>query len=432
MSVDTDYDRYLENLCSVIGGNDKRQDAFQSYCKGLMLPLQRKSVEPLAAHMDPKNVRSRHQSLHHFVADSPWSDSALLECVEEQVNELMDQTAQRYWLVDDTGMPKKGKHSVGVSHQYCGQVGKQANCQVAVSVSLATEAASVPVAYRLYLPKSWCEDAERRGKVGVPEDVTFQTKPEIALNQLSEAQERTGAAEPIVVADAGYGNGEQFREGVDALGLQYMVGIQTSTSVWAPWTTPKAERRRPGSKRVAPSRQRFAKDHRPQSVMELALEVHRDAWSKVSWREGTNEMLSSRFAAIRLSVAHNDRPNTEQRDEQWLLIEWPKEEPEPTKFWLSTLPATASKRQLVQVAKIRWRIERDYQELKDELGLHQYEGRNWRGFHHHASLCIAAYGFLITQRLRFPSKKKVRPASKITSLPEGYVPRGAAANATSC
>ena len=216
---------------------------------------------------------------------------------------------------------------MGVSHQYCGQLGKQANCQVSVSLSLAIEAASVPVDYRLYLPKSWSESMPLRKKTGVPQDVVFQSKPQIALEQLARAVERLGT-DPIVVADAGYGNADDFLAGIDALGLQYMVGVQTSTLVWAPWTTPQA-----------------------------------------------------------------------QRAPQWLLIEWPRDEPEPTKFWLGTLSATASKRQLVRVAKIRLRIERDYQELKDELGLNQYEGRNWRGFHHHASLCIAAYGFLVLQRL---------------------------------
>ena len=309
MSMETDFESYLDDLCQVLGGNEKRHDAFQAYSKGLMLPIQRKSVEPMAAHVDPQNVRSRHQSLHHFVADSPWSDAALLGRVEEQVSALMGQNSQRYWLVDDTGMPKKGKHSVGVSHQYCGQLGKQANCQVCVSLSLATEAASVPVDYRLYLPKSWSESMPLRKKTGVPEDVVFQSKPQIALEQLARAVERSGT-DPIVVADAGYGNGDDFRAGVDALGLQYMVGVQTSTLVWAPWTTPKAQRQRPGAKRIAPSRRQFAPGHTPQSVLELAHELHHDAWSKVTWREGTNETLSSRFAAIQLSVAHRDRPTT--------------------------------------------------------------------------------------------------------------------------
>ena len=415
-------DRYLDDLCSALG-HKARHDPFRGYCRGLMLPIERKSVEPLAAHLAPQNVRSAHQSLHHFVADSPWSDAAVLERVRTRVEEAMGEAA-RFWLVDDTGIPKKGNHSVGVSHQYCGQLGKQANCQVAVSLSLATDEASVPIDYRLYLPKGWAADSDRCAAVGVPEDLTFATKPEIALAQLTAAVER-GVTPGVVLADAGYGHESAFRDGLTALGLAYVVGIREDTTVWAPWTEPKAERHKRGE-RVPPSRRRFAAGHAPQSVRALAEEIDAPAWRRVTWREGTNETLHSRFAAIRVSVAHRDRPGrAAEREEQWLLIEWPKGEAEPTKYWLSTLPQGTSTRELVRTAKRRWRVERDYQELKQELGLNHYEGRSWRGFHHHASLCIAAYGFLVIERLRYPEKKKrrQRPAP---ALPESYVPRGSA------
>ncbi|CAH2813682.1 MAG: Mobile element protein, partial [Candidatus Burkholderia crenata] len=186
MDWDTSFDEYLEHLCNAVGHSDRRA-GLSGYCTGLMLPLRRKSVEPLAAHLEPDRVSARHQSLHHFVSKSEWSDAALLEQVRRWALPYMDPAEGLYWIIDDTGFPKKGKHSVGVARQYCGQLGKQDNCQVAVSLSVATKEASLPVAYRLYLPQDWANDPARRQQAGVPDEIEFATKPQIAIAQLREA-----------------------------------------------------------------------------------------------------------------------------------------------------------------------------------------------------------------------------------------------------
>ena len=428
MRIHAELDRYLGFLCEGLGHAD-RHAGMVDYCRALMLPLHRKSVEPLAASVDPYHVSARHQSLHHFVAQSAWSDREIFDRVREWVVPKMDTASGVYWIVDDTGFPKKGKHSVGVARQYCGQLGKQDNCQVAVSVSLATESASIPVAWQLYLPKVWAKDAPRRRAGGVPEEVVFATKPAIAMAQLRAACERE-LPRGVVLADAGYGNDHRFREGLDALGLRYVVGVQPSTGVWAPGTAPLEAK--PWTKRGRkPTRRRYAPGHAPVSVKALAKSLAPKAYRTVTWREGTNEVLSSRFAALRVRAAHRDQQRGTLREEQWLLIEWPAGEPEPTKYWLSTLPAATSRKALVASAKMRWRIERDYRELKQELGLGHYEGRGWRGFHHHATLCIAAYGFLVAQRLTHPGSKKNRAIRQVPALPEDYTPRGAPARAAS-
>jgi len=303
------------------------------------------------------------------------------------------------WIVDDTGFPKKGRHSVGVTRQYCGQVGKQENCRIAVSLSVATWNASLPIAYRLYLPKDWAADAERRGKAEVPEEIEFQTKPEIALNQIRAAV-AAQVVRGVVLADAAYGINTEFRDALTQLELQYVVGVQSSPTVWEPGKQPLPAKPRGRIGRPPRLLQRSA-DHQPVSVKQLAMNLPSSAFKQVTWREGTDRKLRSRFAAVRVRSAHRDYEKAEPQAEEWLLIEWPRGEAEPTKYWMSTLPVNTKLKDLVKIAKHRWIIERDYQELKQELGLGHFEGRNWRGFHHHATLCIAAYGFLIAERSRF-------------------------------
>jgi len=424
------FSTYLDRMTEAAGHAD-RIVPMQNYVKGLLLPLERKSVEPMAARLAPGNVRQMHQSLHHIVAEAAWSDEAVLAEVRRQV--LPSMTRQHplaAWIVDDTGFPKKGTHSVGVTRQYCGQVGKQDNCRVAVSVSVTTGQASLPLAYRLYLPEIWAQDRARRSQVGVPEEIEFQTKQEIALDQI-----RSLVAEEVprapVLADAAYGNDHGFREGLEALGFSYAVGIQSSTSVWPPGSAPLPAKARGVMGRPPKLLQRDEK-YSPLSVKELALCLSPGDLRRVSWREGTRGTMASRFAALRVRVAHRDYERSQPRPEQWLLFEWPKTEKEPTKYWLSNLPESISLRRLVATAKLRWRIERDYEELKQELGLGHYEGRNWRGFHHHATLCIAAYGFLEAERCLFspgPHSRPVRAADiqlRLPRLPRGATPRGAA------
>ncbi|XHO07310.1 IS701 family transposase ISBfun4 (plasmid) [Ralstonia syzygii] len=425
MDWETSFDEYLEHLCEAVGHSDRRA-GLTGYCRGLMLPLRRKSVEPLAAHLEPHRVSARHQSLHHFVSKSEWSDGALLEQVRRWVLPHMDPAKGLYWIIDDTGFPKKGKHSVGVARQYCGQLGKQDNCQVAVSLSVATEEASLPVAYQLYLPQEWSDDPTRRQQAGVPDEIGFATKPQIAIAQLHEARQ-SGAPDGIVLADAGYGNDTAFREAVGEAGLQYAVGIQSSTRVWPPGRAPLPAEPAKGKAGRPRSLQRRVPGHDPISVKDLALALEPSCYHTVSWREGTRAALSSRFAAERVRTSHRDYWRATPREEEWLLIEWPTGEAEPAKYWLSTLPEDTPVERLVHVTKMRWRIERDYQDLKQAFGLGHFEGRGWRGFHHHASLCMAAYGFLVAQRLIQGGSKKNAEIRSSPALPADYVPRGSPA-----
>jgi SRSO17 transposase len=328
------------------------------------------------------------------------------------------------WVVDDTGFPKKGRESVGVARQYCGQVGKQDNCRVAVSLSITTEKTSMPVAFDLYLPNAWVEDSERRKKTGIPDAIQFQTKPEIALRQIQQAHER-GLPQGVVLADAGYGIDTSFRTELTKLEMTYVVGVQSSMTVWKPGEGPKPAPPRKGNMgRPRKLLQRDAKSQ-PVSTKELAQSLPTEAWKKVAWRQGVKQKLQSRFAALRVRPAHRDYERSEPHPEEWLLMEWPAGEPEPTKYWLSTLAADIPLTELVHVAKHRWIIERDYQELKQELGLGHYEGRGWRGFHHHATLCIAAYGFLVAERNRFsPSARIGHLGLPASEPPPDFRPRG--------
>jgi SRSO17 transposase len=414
---------YVEAIASALGHAD-RAAPFQSYCAGLLLPGARKSVEPMAARVQPGRVQAAHQSLHHFVAKSDWSDEAVLAAVRARVLPIIEQRGPiRALIIDDTGMPKQGRHSVGVARQYCGQLGKQDNCQVAVSLSAANEHASLPIAYRLYLPHEWVDDPDRRAAAGIPGDVVFQTKPRIALDQLRAAL-AAGIDAEVALADAGYGNDTDFGDGITEIGLAYAVGIQSSTSLWPPGVQPLPPKQWSGRGRPTSSIRRNP-GHQPISAKQLALGLPKKAWRRVTWREGTNTKLTSRFAAVRVRPAHRDYHRSTPRPEEWCLIEWPAGEPEPTKYFLSTLPATISRRALVSITKLRWRIEQDYQDLKQELGLGHYEGRGWRGFHHHATLCIAAYGLLLSERAAIPASGP-RNAVLIEEHPlsGGYRPRG--------
>jgi SRSO17 transposase len=378
----------------------------------------------MAARLDPANVQPMRQSLHHLVAKAPWRDEAMLEQVRNYVLPAMrKQGPVVAWIVDDTGFPKKGKHSVGVTRQYCGQLGKQENCRVAVSLSVATWSSSLPVAYRLYLPKEWAEDAERRKTTEVPEEVEFQTKPEIALDQI-----RTAVAAKldcgVILADAAYGINTDFRDGLTELGLHYVVGVQSSMTVWEPGKQPLPARPR-GKMGRPPRLLQRTPDHQPVSVKQLAMRLPSTVFREITWRQGTDRKLQSRFAAVRVRAAHRDYWKAEPHAEEWLLIEWPRGDAEPTKYWISTLPLNTSLKALVKMAKHRWIIERDYEELKQELGLGHFEGRNWRGFHHHATLCIAAYGFLVAERNRFSPSARAGHLGFITPKPaKDFRPRG--------
>jgi SRSO17 transposase len=400
------FEAYIDQLVGVIGHAD-RAVPLHDYCMGLLLPGKRKSVEPMAALTAPARTAPKHQSLLHFVANAPWSDEAVLTKVRQIVLPKIEAAGPiEASIIDDTGFPKKGKHSVGVARQYCGQLGKQDNCQAVVSLSIANNHTSLPIAHRLYLPKDWADDPDRRRQARIPEDIGFKTKPQIALDQLKTAQ-AAGMPLGTVLADSGYGYDSQFRDGVTELGLLYAVGIQSNVLMWKADTILPLQ----GADGQKPSRPQLRGQQI--SAKDLALGHPADAWQTVTWRED-GEAFTSRFARWRV------RPVTgaEQPAEEWLVVEWPEDEAEPTKYWLSTLPVDISFAALVDRIKLRWRIERDYQELKQELGLGHYEGRGWRGLHHHITLCIAAYGFLIAERAIFPpsgSRRQGRPAAPVVS-----------------
>ena len=414
---------YLDAIAGVLG-HARRAAAAQAYCTGLLLPGERKSIEPMAARLDPTHVQAKHQALHHMVAQADWDDAAVLAAVRAQVLPAIERHGPvLYWIVDDTSFPKHGTHSVGVARQYCGVLGKRDNCQVAVSLSVANDQASLPIAYQLYLPEAWAADPIRRAKAGVPEEIAFATKTAIALDQIRQAQ-AAGVPEGIVLGDAGYGDETEFRVGIAELGLSYVLGLRSGTSVWLPGQTPLPPP--PWSGRGRPStRLRRSPEHQPALVKEVALGLLKGAWRTVTWREGSKSELTSRFAALRVRPAHRDTLRSEPWPEEWLLIEWPEGSDEPSKYWLSNLPPHTSLKHLVHVAKARWLIERDYQELKQEIGLSHYEGRGWRGFHHHATLCIAAYGFLIAERATIPpSADRSAAPLEVPPLSDNYRPRG--------
>lgn len=431
MGVAERFDQYLDHLAQGLGHIDRRA-GLRGYCTGLMLPLARKSVEPMAARVDPVHARARHQALHHFVSQAKWSDEELLRRVCQWVVPKMDFRAGAWWIIDDTGFPKKGRHSVGVARQYCGVLGKQDNCQVAVSVSLACDQGSLPVAWQLYLPEQWSNDAERRAAASVPEEVVFATKAQIALQQLRGLLAQ-GAPRHCVLADAGYGVDTAFRRALDEMGLPYVVGVTSAVVVWPPGIQPLPPLPY-GGKGRPPVMPRRTERLQPLSVKALAQALPKQAWQTISWRQGSNDTLSGRFAAVRVRHAGGNTGRARLQPEQWLLVQWQAGEPEPTKYWLSTLPQTTPINELVAAAHQRWRIERDYQDLKQDFGLGHYEGRNWRGFHHHASLCIAAYGFMMAERLiadRPVGGKKNFAERQVPALPADYIPRGSPARPAS-
>jgi len=410
------FEDYCVQLGSVLGHLD-RVAPLRAYLAGLLLPGERKSVEPMAAKIDPQHVGARHQSMHHFVATAPWDERALLEAAREYALSGLERHAPvAAWVVDDTGLPKKGTASVGVARQYCGPKGKTDNCQVAVMVSVCNATMSVPCCWRLYLPEEWAQDKQRREAAFVPVELKFATKWQIALQEIEGLLEADLPRAPVI-ADAGYGAATEFRDGLRERGLLYAVGVLPDTSVWPQGQHPLPPRAKPRTGRPPTNLRRDAQ-HQPSAVKELALALPKQAWKMVRWREGTKGKMESRFACVRVRPAHRDYKRQVPREEEWLVIEWPTSEREPTKYTLSSLPRSATPEDLVRLIKLRWRVERDYQELKDELGIDHFEGRGWRGFHHHGALCIAAYAFLVAERAR------LSPPAPLAFLKAARVPKG--------
>jgi len=384
-------------------GRPERRRAMAWYLQGLLLDGARKSIEPMAARLvdDPTEIEAMRQRLQQCVSVSAWSDDEIRARVARKVEaELPDIEAL---VIDDTGFPKQGKHSVGVARQYSGALGRTGNCQVAVSLHLAGERGSCCIGMQLYLPEEWTKDVKRCREVGVPDDVSFQRKWEIGLRLLDEAA-RWGTTKRLLLVDAGYGEITEFREAIGNQGYPYIVGMGGDPVVWMPGTAPHhpADWQRPRG-HSGPARTRFRDGkHAPVSLLELAQSLGPKACRTIRWREGAKGTQRSRFNAIRVRTAHKHKQGRAPGPEEWLLYEWPADEAEPTKFWLSNLPANTPLKELVRLAKLRWRVERDYQELKEEIGLDHFEGRTWRGFHHHVTLCAAAHAFLALNRALSP------------------------------
>jgi SRSO17 transposase len=394
--LERELQEYLREMLEGLGRRE-RLEALSWYVTGLLLDGERKSIEPMAARLvdDEAEISAMRQRLQEGVTISAWSDEVVYSRVALKVDtELPGIEAL---IVDDTGFPKKGEHSVGVQRQYSGTLGRKDNCQVATSLHLAGEQGSACISLRLYLPESWCSDVDRRRKAKVPDDVAFATKLEIALAQIDAAL-RWGVRKHVVLADSGYGDSTDFREQLASRRLSYVVGVPGELAVWGPTSNPTAVMMKQ-TPTERPRTRYVDWDHPPTAIRTLAEGL---SPQKVSWRQGSLGWQSSRFAAARVRTAHKHVNGVPPGQEQWLLCEWGSAGMEPTKFWLSNLPGHTSLHALVRLAKLRWRVERDYQELKQEIGLDHFEGRTWRGFHHHATLCAVAHGFLALRRALFP------------------------------
>jgi SRSO17 transposase len=401
--VDDGVERRLQGFLSdTIGrhlGRREQKESFAMYARGIVGDGERKSVEPMAARAtgDAAACERVQARLLNFLRESPWDDHPVRrEAARYVIGALQEQEPVTTWIIDDTGFPKQGKHSVGVQRQYSGTLGKVGNCQIGVSLTLATKHEHIPIDFALYMPESWTEDAVRREKARVPNDLVFKTKPDLALDLITRAVEDQIPGE-IVLADAAFGNSSDFRNTVQIFGLDLGVAIQGSTKVWL---LDSLDRRR----------------GEPLASLDLAVKLGGRAFRRLTWREGPGGKLYSRFAFRRVKVAHDDGTDAGDRAPLWLMMEWPEGEAKPTKFVLTTLPRRMTKKQIVRIVKERWRTERAYEELKGELGLDHFEGRSFPGWHHHVSVVLCCYAFIVSERVRHfpPSTRRQGDAHTIT------------------
>lgn len=408
--LDRELSSFLDEMVTGMG-RPERRSAMRHYITGLLLDGERKSVQPMAARLAKEETEAdaMRQRLQDCVSLSPWSDEELLRRLAIKFDREMPGIEA--FVIDDTGFAKKGEYSVGVARQYSGTLGRTDNCQVAVSLHLAGASGSGCIAMRLYLPEEWASDRSRRAAAGVPDEVQFRTKWEIALAQLDTAL--AGVGRHVVLADAGYGEATEFRTGLEERGLQYVVGVSGVPTIWRPGVTPAV----PHTASVGRPATRPKAKQEPISLSDFARELGAKRFRSVSWRDGSKGRLSGRFYATRIYSAERHTKKTRPALKPiWLVIEDTGEDKRPFKFYFSNLPESASIKQLVRLIKLRWRVERDYQELKGEIGLDHFEGRTWRGFHHHATLCAVAHGFLALRRALFPPEAAaLDPAAGTTS-----------------
>jgi SRSO17 transposase len=383
---------FLADVVLPMGRKERREHAGE-YIRGLLMDGERKSIEPLANRLPDGDV----QALQQFVNQSPWPSQEVRASLARKVEG--EFVPEAYWLIDEVSFPKQGKHSVGVAYQYCGTLGKTANCQVAVTLDLGTEESSTPLDWALYLPEQWIRNPIRRKAAGVPGEITFKTKPELALDLIDEVQ-GWGLQGRLVLADSAYGDVFEFRQGLRSRQLGYVVQVSGERMAWKKDPHPaKAPMKRGGK---IPRKRFYANDFPPPtSLCQIAKELPSGSWKTVTWREGTKGPLTSRFARLVGWMANGlVQGKAMQVPMEELLIEWPEGDKAPWKYWLSSLPPQrTSFRGLVRKAKGRFRIEQDYEELKGEVGLDHFEGRSWPGWHHHVTLVTLAYAFLVLERI---------------------------------
>lgn len=392
---------YFDRIGDVLGRPERRA-SFATYALGILGEGERKSLEPIAARAcaDPRRMDAEHQRLHHFATDSPWDDQAVRrEAARYALAAMTQREPIECWILDDTGFPKQGAHSVGVQRQYCGTLGKVGNCQVAVSLSVATRTEHLPIDFALYLPESWMTDA-RRAEARIPWNLQFATKAELAIEMVSRAVD-DGMPPGLVLADQGYG-AEEVREGIRSLGLHYALAVDPRSMVMT-----FSKRGRRSEKRI--------------HLKQLAFQLEkRGGFRRCTWREGSKEPLWARFALRRVVWAGESRIGNfdiDRREPVWLLIEWRDGETEPRNYFFCSLPGPMTTKKLVRLVMQRWRTERVYQDLKGELGLDHYEGRRYPGWQHHVSVVLACNAFVVAERSRrFPPSTRTTLANDAQSL----------------
>jgi SRSO17 transposase len=390
---------YFDRIGEVLGRRERRE-SFSVYAMGLLGDGERKSMEPIACRVcaEPEKAHAAHHRLIHFANDSPWSDRDVRrEAARYAIAALTNVEPIEAWIVDDTGFLKQGTHSVGVQRQYTGSAGKVTNCQIGVSLSVTTRTEHLPIDFELYLPETWANDASRRWEARIPDEIGFQTKTELALNMIRRAI-ADGVPKGVALADSAYGSSREFREELRALSLDYAVGVVPTTSVW----------------RIEQDWQR----DEAISVRDLAMQLRdRGRFRRCTWRKGTKSDLSAKFALERVLPAHAHGDRARDREPLWLLIEWRDGEDEPANYFLSSLPERITKKQLIRIVMQRWRTERVYEDLKGELGLDHFEGRRFHGWHHHVSVALCCYAFIVAERVRrFPPSTGRPPADDALSL----------------
>jgi SRSO17 transposase len=360
------------------------------YLRGLIEQGARKSLEPMVERLGGD---ADYQSLQQFLADSPWDPAVVVRAVAERVVPVIDVEA---WVLDDTGFPKDGKRSPGVKRQYSGTLGKIGNCQIGVSVHAVGSKGTVPLGWALYLPEDWCNDPERRRKAKIPDEVEFKTKPELGVELIERAAGWEIAQAPVL-GDCAYGDKTELRARLDAAGREYVLAVSPDTTVFAPETIFEVPEPRKSGKGRQKTRPR--PDRRPEAIGALIASLPAKQFQTVSFRDGPDgKPMTSRFCFLRARAGNEWEKATFPPREEWLIAEWPEGKDKPTDYWISNLPADTKPERLARLARLRWKIELDYKQLKGELGLDHYEGRSWLGWYHHTALVTAAHGFLTLER----------------------------------